>query len=226
MSSSQRPEVRQIGWPSHQDPPVPAGDRSPRSLGAAGRVDRGSQAATDWVTQARGAGVTAVLVLLVGAPAGLAWAALRPSFDVALGLLEESRFEGMLGTDLRLAGVLAVVGAAVGLVAWCSTRREGTGVVLGLLLGGLLSAYIASRVGALAAHPEHLRRHTAMAFADHRLPPLASFAPVEQDGFVEQGRFELRARQVLFVLPLVSTAVFALLSTLRDGGTDGRTART
>jgi len=91
---------------------------------------------------AAGAVTVAVLVLL-GAPLGLFWAAISPK--VLDGFGENNAFFAADGYFL-LASLL--VGISCGVVAYSFTRYRGPGVAAGLAGGGILAALIADRVGA------------------------------------------------------------------------------
>jgi hypothetical protein len=88
--------------------------------------------------------VTAVGCVLLGAPAGLLWAAVAPRVMVDVAGTAVS-----LAGDGWFLGVVSVVGLLTGLLAWALGRRYGPGVVLGLAAGGLLAAYVAARSGEL-----------------------------------------------------------------------------
>jgi hypothetical protein len=97
--------------------------------------------------------MTAVFSTLVGAPAGLLWAAVAPKVTVVLSDAEVSLAtpdnSAFIAADGFFLGVVLVVGVLVGALAWGLGRRHGPGVVLGLTAGGLLAGYVAARTGAL-----------------------------------------------------------------------------
>jgi multisubunit Na+/H+ antiporter MnhC subunit len=160
-------------------------------------------------------GVTALLVVLVGAPVGLVWAALRPAFDPTLAIFEVSRNTGQFEVDLRFAIVTVVAGLLVGVGAWSMARRNSLGVVVGLLVGGLAAAWIAQRVGVMATHPGDLR-HILAAGLDEQGYTLDKLAKGQQAAFLEDSRFGLRAMTLILTLPLVAVATFAALLGLFD----------
>lgn len=98
-----------------------------------------------------GLGVVVGSVLL-GAPVGLLWSAIAPRLSVELTAqgpvvadLESSKaFIGADGSFLLL-GLL--VGALCGALGWLFARRGGPWTVAGLVVGGLLAAYVAAEVG-------------------------------------------------------------------------------
>jgi len=97
--------------------------------------------------------VTAVVSVLLGAPVGLLWPLVAPHAQVTVlgpGQAGYVNPEGkdFIGADGSFLLLGLVVGAVVGLLAWWLGRRHGPAMVLGLLAGGLLAAYVASRVGA------------------------------------------------------------------------------
>lgn len=96
--------------------------------------------------------VTAVGCVLLGAPAGLLWAAVAPRVMVevagtAVSLASDA--SAFVAGDGWFLGVVFVAGLLTGLLAWALGRRYGPGVVLGLAAGGLLAAYVAARSGEL-----------------------------------------------------------------------------
>jgi hypothetical protein len=169
--------------------------------------------------------LTGLLTLLVGAPLGLIWAAVRPHFDVAEALLEESHFETQLGSDLRYALIVAAGGVAVGAVAWAFGRTHGTGVAIGLLVGGALAGLIAWRTGFIAAHPDHLRAQIAAQFQAHGLRPFSTLDGDNQHAYIIDARFDLRAKSLSLLLPTTALTTFAGLYLWRDRGRARRTRR-
>lgn len=103
---------------------------------------------------AAAAGVTAAALVLLGAPLGLLWAALAPRVQVVLGGtggpgLVDPETSAFVVADLGF-GLLALgAGLVCGLVALLvpALRAYGPGTVVGLLVGGLLAAFVASRTG-------------------------------------------------------------------------------
>jgi hypothetical protein len=121
----------------------PAGDLPPAPAAA----DPGTRA------DVRAGVVTAVALVLLGAPAGLLWAVLAPRVTVLLSgstprLVTTDR-DVFIAADATFLAVVLGVGLLCGAAAWVLGRRHGLAVVLGLAAGGLLAAYVASRTGAL-----------------------------------------------------------------------------
>lgn len=94
--------------------------------------------------------VTAVSVLL-GAPAGLLWSALAPHASIDISAAGASfangESESFIAADGWFLGVTLLLGIVVGVLTWLAARSSGSWVVVGLALGGLLGAYVASKVG-------------------------------------------------------------------------------
>lgn len=97
------------------------------------------------------AAVTGVVLVLLGAPVGLLWAALAPRVRVVLGQggpgLDDPETGAFVGADLAFGGLVLAVGVVCGVVAFRLGRQYGPGVVVGLLTGGLLGAYVAAQTG-------------------------------------------------------------------------------
>lgn len=96
--------------------------------------------------------LTALGCLLLGAPVGLLWEAVAPHVVVdvsasAASLVSDSGV--FLDSDLAFLVTVTLVGLLTGVLAWVVGRRWGPGVVVGLVAGGLLAAWVASRTGAL-----------------------------------------------------------------------------
>ncbi len=96
--------------------------------------------------------LTGVVLVLLGAPVGLLWAAVSPRVQVVLGGvggpgLVDPETRAFAGADVAFGAVVVVVGLLCGLGAFVLARRHGPGVVGGLLLGGLLAAYVAAKTG-------------------------------------------------------------------------------
>lgn len=144
--------------------------------------------------------VTAVAVVLLGAPAGLLWAHVAPHAAFVLtpdgaGLVDpEDR--AFLTADVVLGAIMLVLGVVSGLVAHAVHRAHGPAVVVGLLVGGLASAWVASHTGAMVGKD---------AFAAAQLA-VAHGAPA---GAVRRGPLQLRATGLLVVWPVAALAVVA-----------------
>ena len=96
--------------------------------------------------------VTTVGVVLLGAPLGLLWAAVSPRAEFELRgtdppSLAEGAARAFLDADVAFGGLALLAGLVSGALAGWLGRRHGPAVVLGLVTGGLLAAYVASRTG-------------------------------------------------------------------------------
>jgi hypothetical protein len=144
--------------------------------------------------------VTAVVVVLLGAPAGLLWAHVAPHAALVLtpdgaGLVDpEDR--SFLTADVVFAGITLVLGLVCGLVAYAVHRAHGPAVVVGLLVGGLAAAWVAARTGAMVGRDSFTAALLAVA---HGAPA----------GAVRRGPLELRATSVLVAWPVAALAVVA-----------------
>jgi hypothetical protein len=95
--------------------------------------------------------LTVAVTVLVGAPVGLLWAAVAPRVAVELSG-EDVRVlgaftDGFIAVDAWFFAAVVVAGLVGGGVAWWLGAAHGPAVVLGLVVGGLAAAWIASRVG-------------------------------------------------------------------------------
>jgi hypothetical protein len=159
--------------------------------------------------------LTTLLVALVGAPLGLLWAAVRPHTDLFELVDQDAEQRQHLSADLRYGAILLVAGLIVGTLAWAAARRGGAGVVVGLTIGGVLAALVAARVGVMAAHQDDLRVQLAAAFHDHGYD-LSAQQPGDQETFLVNTRFHVRAWGFGALLPAAAVGVFGLLTALRD----------
>jgi hypothetical protein len=159
--------------------------------------------------------VTTLLFALVAAPLGLLWAAVRPHSDLFELVDQDAQQRQHLSADLRYGVIALVAGLLVGAIAWAVARRGGTGVVIGLTIGGLLAAVIAARVGVLAAHQDHLRAQLAASFHVHGYD-LSAQQPDDQETFLINTRFHLRAWGLGALLPAAAVGAFGFLTALSD----------
>jgi hypothetical protein len=165
------------------------------------------------------AGIAAAVALLVlGLPAGEAWAALAPHVSyvgAADGFL--GSYQPAVGADLAFVGVSLVAGALAGpLARVAGTRALGPrlasrvvegGLAAGVAVGGFGAALLASRVGTLV-RSDGLHRVLDQFRAEGGSPgALRVFA--SEVGFV------VHAREVLVVLPLVALASYLLTAAAR-----------
>lgn len=102
---------------------------------------------------------TTSLIVLLGAPAGLLWAALAPRLTVTVtpsGDIQADDLEStkaFIGADGTYLLVVLGLGLLCGTAAWFLARRHGPATVLGLTVGGVLAGLVAQRVGVqLGAH--------------------------------------------------------------------------
>ena len=146
--------------------------------------------------------VTAVAVLLLGAPAGLLWAGLAPAIDVQFdelgrpGLVQYESGQ-FFSVDVRFLFVSVAVGALAGLVAVRVLRGHAPAVAAGVAVGGVAAGWVARIVGERVVVDERVVR-----FCDSN--PL--------DGFCQfyDGRLALRASQLVVALAFAAlVAVFA-----------------
>ena len=156
--------------------------------------------------------VTTVGVVLLGAPLGLLWAAVSPHAEFVLRgaeppTLAEGAARVFLDADVAFGGLALLAGLGCGVVAGWLGRRHGPAVLLGLLTGGLLAAYVASRTG---------RQVGRDAF-------LATVRDPAGEGRVEAA-VELFTREALVAWPvgaLASFTVLVALLTRRDPTSSG-----
>jgi hypothetical protein len=148
--------------------------------------------------------ITAVLVVMLGAPIGLLWAALSPKVLVEKtpeGLaLASTETKAFIAADGWFFFVALAVGLVCGVVAWRLGRHQQLGTALGLLAGCVVAPIVAWRVGHLVDVP---RLSTIL----HSLPGKPIIDPT----------LDLRAKGVLFVWPFSALAVFVVLLGFRPG---------
>lgn len=176
-------------------PPLTAAPADPAAGAAAGD-------APTLRADAAAALLTGVAVVLLGAPAGLLWAALAPRVQVVLSEsgpgLDDPETGAFVGADVVFAVLVLLVGVACGLVAFRLARRYGPGVVVGLLLGGLTAAYVAAQTG------EQVGLDSFRAAVDD----------ASRRGTVEAS-VRLRATELLVLWPVGALTAFALATALR-----------
>lgn len=142
--------------------------------------------------------MTAAVMVLLGAPAGLLWSALAPHAHVlaappAPASLTDGATEVFIAGDGWFVGITLVLGICSGVLAWLVARRSAPLVLVGLVAGGLLASYVASRVGV------RIGQDALKAF-------LASGRPGTAVANVA-----LQAKSTLVVWPLAAVASFAAL---------------
>lgn len=107
---------------------------------------------TRWREDLTAFGCITVASVLLGAPAGLLWSALSPRYtvevtDAQLNTPNLQSTKAFIGADGSYLVVMLVVGLLCGVLAWLFARRSGPFTVLGLVVGGVLAALIAQRIG-------------------------------------------------------------------------------
>lgn len=165
---------------------------------------RATAALVDLRRDALAGGLTAVVLVLLGAPAGLLWAGVAPRVLVVLSAdgasLADPESSAFLSADLAFAVLALVLGLLCGTGAWLLARRHGPGAVLGLLAGGLLAALAAKQTG------EQVGRDAFDALV-HDAAARGTFqAPVR-----------LRAHELLVAWPVGALAAFGALTLVRTG---------
>lgn len=155
--------------------------------------------------------VTAVAVLL-GAPVGLLWSGLAPhariDISAAGATFADGATEVFVAADGWFLGVTLLTGIAVGLLTWLLARGSGPYAVVALAVGGLVAAYVASKVG-MRPHQDALR---------------AAAAAGRPGRFV--ANVALQAWQVLLAWPIAALATFLTLVAARPDEVDGSAAGT
>jgi hypothetical protein len=145
--------------------------------------------------------LTVAVTVLVGAPVGLLWAALAPRVTVEISgddvQVVDTFGDGFIAVDAWFLAAVLLAGLVGGVLAWRLDAEHGPAVVLGLVVGGLAAAWIASRVGG------EVDRVTARQLVESGV----------------QGRRELavrlRATSALLGWPIASLLAFLVLSVLR-----------
>ena len=143
-------------------------------------------------------GMTAAVTVLLGAPLGLLWSGVAPHAHVTVVAGQEPYIsdvttEVFIAGDGWFVGLTLLAGVVCGVLAWLAARRSGPFVVVGLVAGGLIAAYVASRVGVRIGQDE-LRD---------------ALRSGQQGTYV--GNIALQAEAALVVWPLGAVAAFAAL---------------
>jgi hypothetical protein len=105
--------------------------------------------------------IVATMVLL-GAPAGLIWAAVAPHYMVHFGpagpdVSQILSTKAFIGADASYFLVVLGFGVVCGALAWAFARRHGPWTVVALAVGGVLAALIAASVGLMPGPHESLQ---------------------------------------------------------------------
>ena len=131
------PDARRTG--SATPPPPAAPTRGGRSGGGSRREDA--------ITGTLLAG----LVVLLGAPVGLLWSAVAPHSHAVVeaggAYIADAESEVFIAGDGWFLGLTLLAGVLTGVLAWMGSRRSGPYAVVALAVGGLIAAYVASKVG-------------------------------------------------------------------------------
>lgn len=147
----------------------------------------------------RTSALTAAIVALLGAPAGLLWAKTVPevTYVIVQGepLLAEPEGQGPIGVDARFALIALVAGAACGVAGYLAGgRRNDIALLAGLAVGGVAAAVVAWKTG-------------------HQIG-LGDFQDAvrhARDGDTAAGVADLRAKGVLMFWAVPAVAVYGLL---------------
>lgn len=95
---------------------------------------------------------TVAACVLLGAPLGLAWAALAPHAHVVIDAngpnVVDGATEVFIAADGWFLGLTLLAGILTGVLGWLVARRSAPVVVVALTLGGVVAAYVVSLVGA------------------------------------------------------------------------------
>ncbi|HEV7826792.1 MAG TPA: hypothetical protein VGP02_18005 [Mycobacteriales bacterium] len=156
-----------------------------------------------------GAGVVAVAIAAVGVPVGLLWAALGPRASVLItadgAVSAENRPEVFVGADGSFGALGIAAGFLLGAGVYFWRRGRGPWMAIGLAVGSLAGAYVASKVG----HQVGLGTYEKL---------LAG----EPTGQRFQRPVGLRADGMLFLQPLVAVVVYVLAAGWSRFGDLGR----
>jgi hypothetical protein len=158
--------------------------------------------AVRWPHDAWVFGVTTALVVLLGAVAGLIWAAVAPKLSIAAVLAgHEEPFRAQIGADAWFLLVSALAGVVTALIATVF-RADGPATTAALGIGGTAAAFVAARVGYLAQHADVLSALRAVG-----LDPA--------DLSLELVDFRLRATGVIVAWPIAALLVHTCAVALR-----------
>jgi len=160
--------------------------------------------AVRWPADAWEFGLTAMFVVLSGPLVGLIWAQVGPGLPLLPVLTGSgSPYRSQIGADfhfLLLTGAAGLLCAAVAV----ALRRDGPGVLLGLVVGGLGAALVADRVAYLS------ERGGILDTLDHLNVSLATLHRYHIDPF-----FKVRALGVLVAWPLAALALHTIVLAAR-----------
>lgn len=157
-----------------------------------------------WPHDAREFAFTTVLVVLAGPLVGLLWAAVGPELPLAPALTgSASAYRSEVGADFHFLLLTAAAGLLSAAVA-VAVRRDGPGVLLGLVVGGLGAAIVADRVAYLVHRGDTLETLRQLGVS---LSLLEKFGV---DPF-----FKVRALAVLVAWPMAALLLHTLAAAVR-----------
>jgi hypothetical protein len=143
--------------------------------------------------------LTVVFVTLLGAAAGLVWAAIAPKLSIpALAAGSDVTFRAQIGADAWFLLVGGLAGALCAVVVVALVGEPGPHLTAALAFGGLAAAFVADRVG-------YLSERGATSDALHAIGAHPNAA------LISEIDFRIRALGVLAVWPLASLAVVGLV---------------
>jgi hypothetical protein len=141
---------------------------------------------------------------MLGAPIGLLWAAVSPKVLVertSQGLaLVSTETKSFIAADGWFFFIVLASGLVCGVVAWRLGRRYPLGTSLGLLVGCVVAALVARRVGHLVD-----------------LPRLSAVLDSLSGKPIIDPTLDVRAKGLLFVWPFSAVATYVVLLGLRPG---------
>jgi hypothetical protein len=164
----------------------------------ADRILQGLRAAVRWQDVGRAVAI-GVLLAFTGVLTGLLWTWLGPHGHAEMtdiGAVRELPYgEAAFAGEATFGAIGLVAGLLTGLAAFLLRRHRGPIVLLGVAIGSLAAAWVASRVGASVGHDEFERLLRGAADGQHFTMPVA-----------------LTAKGLLLVQPLVATAAYTLIA--------------
>ena len=137
--------------------------------------------------------------IVVGAVAGLVWAAVAPKLSVpALAAGSDATFRAQVGADAWFLLVAALAGVVCTLMAVAFIGEPGPEATTALAVGGMVAALVADRIG-------YLSERSATSDA------LRAIGAHPDGSLISEIDFRLRALGVLTVWPIASLAVVGLV---------------
>jgi hypothetical protein len=157
-----------------------------------------------WQDEARDFALTTVFVVLLGPVVGLIWSSVGPKLALVPALRgSASAYRAEVGAVLHFllrSGAAGLLCAAVAI----ALRRDGPGVLLGLVVGGIGAAIVADRVGFL------LNKDSTLDTLRHLGVSLALLDKYGIDPF-----FKVRALGVMLAWPLAAVVLYAVALAVR-----------